>query len=226
MKINHKILSIPPHISTAWQNIASLCVDEKGALVITLVSGSIITVPGLDTPTLKQIFTMHEEVIEGAGKREKPALDFSFGLPFKMDGGMKLEEMGGMANMMMQHDPAQAESPDLPKEILEKIGAISKAIGVDELSDQMPPAEPHCNCPYCQLSRAMNNEERKESSEEEVSDEELTFRDWSVEQIGEKLFRVTSPFDENEQYQVFLGSPVGCTCGEKDCEHIRIALSS
>ena len=34
------------------------------------------------------------------------------------------------------------------------------------------------------------------------------------------------PLDPNEHYNVFLGTPLGCTCGEKDCEHIRAVLST
>jgi hypothetical protein len=61
---------------------------------------------------------------------------------------------------------------------------------------------------------------------EEVSDEDLKFRDWEIKQTAEQLYTVTNPLDANEHYNVFLGSPLGCTCGDKNCEHIRAVLTS
>ena len=40
------------------------------------------------------------------------------------------------------------------------------------------------------------------------------------------LIVVTNPLDANEHYNVFLGDPIGCTCGQKNCEHIRAVLNS
>jgi hypothetical protein len=48
MRINNKILSIPPYISTSWKNIASLYLDVKDAeniLVIVLAQGTSIEIP-------------------------------------------------------------------------------------------------------------------------------------------------------------------------------------
>ena len=74
----------------------------------------------------------------------------------------------------------------------------------------------------------MNNDmqENKEREEEIVSDEDLKFKTWDIVQTGEKLYDVTNPLDTKEQYHVYLGEPVGCTCGEQYCEHIRAVLSS
>ncbi|NGX33463.1 MAG: hypothetical protein K1060chlam4_01531, partial [Candidatus Anoxychlamydiales bacterium] len=40
------------------------------------------------------------------------------------------------------------------------------------------------------------------------------------------LYRVTNPLDENEHYSVFLKDPIGCTCGKKNCEHVKAVLNS
>ena len=61
---------------------------------------------------------------------------------------------------------------------------------------------------------------------EEVTDEDLKFRTWDIKQPGKKLYLVTNPLDNNENYNVFLGKPVGCTCGQKYCEHIKAVLNS
>ena len=60
----------------------------------------------------------------------------------------------------------------------------------------------------------------------QFSEDDLKFRDWDIEQKSEELYEVTNPIDQNEHYQVFLGNPVGCTCGKKNCEHIRTVLNS
>ncbi len=91
------------------------------------------------------------------------------------------------------------------------------------VSEAFPKPEPHCNCPHCQIARAMHGIEKQEL-EEPVSDEDLKFRDWEIKQTGEKLYSVTNPIDPSEQYTVFLGEPVGCTCGHSHCEHIKSVL--
>ena len=59
-----------------------------------------------------------------------------------------------------------------------------------------------------------------------MNEEDLKFRNWEIEQTADKLYIVTNPFDKNEHYSVFLGDPLGCTCGEKNCEHIRAVLTT
>jgi len=68
----------------------------------------------------------------------------------------------------------------------------------------------------------------EENFDEEVKDEELTFKDeWEVKETGDKLlFSVHNPLDPKECYSVFLGDPIGCTCGKKNCDHIKAVLRS
>jgi hypothetical protein len=110
----------------------------------------------------------------------------------------------------------------LPAEILKKLSSIIQALGQDALGVMTPP-EPNCNCPYCQLARSLTPEVQEE---ELVSEADLTFRNWDIKQIGENLYQVSNPLDEKEQYNVFLGNPLGCTCGEKNCEHLQAVLHS
>lgn len=133
----------------------------------------------------------------------------------------------------MHHNSAQSNMPDLPQEILNKIAAVAKIVAPDEVQT-MPKPEPHCNCTYCQIARTLHQsagptkEETAllENVEEEVRDEELSFQQWEIVQTGERLYSVVNRLDSHEKYSVYLGHPVGCTCGKEGCEHILAVLKS
>jgi hypothetical protein len=215
MKVTSKVLSIPPYLATRWEEVASLRM-EGGRLVVTLTDGSRVEVPGLSQPQLEEIFEAH------TAHAESGSVEPTMGMPFKMmpPGGM---EMMGSA---MQHDPTQASAPDLPEEVLSKIAAISQVLGA-EMAGGVPQAEADCNCFHCQIARTLNGSPAEEPlPEEEVSDEELKFKEWDIAPSGDKLYTVSNPLDSEEQYTVFLGEPVGCTCGKGGCEHIKAVLNS
>lgn len=232
MKINHKILSLPPYISTSWKNILSLHLEIREIdhiLVIGLVNGSTIEIPNLDKAILQAIFSAHEKYLEQENSQKSPSLGTPsigsaaaiIGMPLNL-GVEGLDLVGSM----MQHNQEAANSPNLPPEVLERIAALAKAIGLEN-NEMLPKAEPHCNCMHCQILRTMHgNEPISLQEEEEVTEQDLKFRDWEVNQIAEKLYKVTNPLNAEEHYNVFLGSPIGCTCGEKNCEHIRTVLNS
>lgn len=231
--INEKILSIPPYISTTWDSIVSLHVQQD-FLMIALKNGTTIQIPNLSRDILTKIFQTHTEYIESQSKN-KPFQDsnptsqlfnmdnvINFGFPMRFGG--TLEGLGAA----MQHNPEQSNSPDLPKEVLEKISAVAKIMDSDASLSQSLKAEPHCNCTHCQIARAITGQtpEIKEPAEEEVTDEDLKFRTWDIEQSGDKLYSVSNPLDKEEQYSVYLGEPLGCTCGKKNCEHIKAVLNT
>ena len=58
---------------------------------------------------------------------------------------------------MMQHNPSQADAPDIPPDILQKIGAITKIIAPTEEQVFLPKAEPNCNCFHCQIARSVES---------------------------------------------------------------------
>ncbi|MCH9631645.1 MAG: hypothetical protein S4CHLAM37_16690 [Chlamydiia bacterium] len=249
MKINRKVLSIPPHISTSWKNVASLHIQNEGGekiLVVTLENESIIEVPNLTDASLKEVFEAHTKFLEQGEESsvenkqnqnvtQKTPLqnpfaiagdsNVTFGMPFKMDG------LGNIGDFM-HHNQEQANSPDLPNDMIEKITTVGKAIGLDKQLESMPKAEPHCNCPFCQVSRALHGDSKEEAPaesfnpDEEVSDDELSFKEWDIKQMGQDLYHVTNPLDTSESYQVFLGENLGCTCGHKNCEHLKAVLNS
>lgn len=238
MKINQQILSIPPFISTSWKNIASLHVEDRPSayiLIITLHSGVSIEIPNLQSFMIETIFAAHARFLEqeekSAQPKSQPLVPFPFGAQHLMS--LEIPLKNSLANMesmgtLLQHNPEQADSPDLPADILEKITEMCKAMGIDD-PHAIPKPEADCNCMRCQIAKAMQagvGEERQEEQEEIVSDEDLKFRTWDVVQTDDKLYLVINPLDEKEHYNVFLGNPVGCTCGEKHCDHIKAVLNS
>ena len=243
MKINSKILSIPPFISTSWKNIASLHIENQQSilvLVVTLLSGVRIEVPHLDKTMLEAIFAAHARFLEqeekGApSKAPAPRPPLNFPVAQEQIISMEIPLKHGLASIdqfgtLLQHNPEAADGPDLPPDILEKIAQLSQTLGVED-PNAIPKPEPHCNCMRCQIARAMQKglsglPEEKEETEEVVTDDDLKFRTWDVLQTGEKLYSVSNPIDNKEQYNVYLGEPIGCTCGHAGCEHIRAVLNT
>lgn len=243
MIINEKLISIPPYLSTDWSNVRCLHMDDN-RLVVTLTSGQAVMIPQLEKEMVQLAFTKHASFLEGGVGNE---VDLGVGnvddasASFMETAGasgmeMPLFRMGlgpGMENFSaaLQHNPAQASSPDLPLEILQKIASVAKIVAPDD-PDLLPKAEPHCNCIHCQIARAIHGgleseaEAEIEEDEEEVTNEDLSFQQWDIEQIGENLHSVTNRLDSKESYKVYIGDPVGCTCGTSGCEHIVAVLQS
>lgn len=221
-KINNQILSIPPYISTSWQNVASLHISKEGdeiILIISLLTNQTLRVPNLTEAEIHHIFQTHRTVLEKHSE-PKEIMGTNFGFPIKM--GYEILDSAGA---FLQHNSKQANAKDLPKEFLEKIAGLAKIIDFDGSVETFMKAEPHCNCAYCQIARVLDGK-TLEVDEEEVTREELQFREWDIEQMNEKVYVVTNPFDKQEKYQIYLGKPIGCTCGNSHCDHIRAVLES
>ncbi|MBA2369276.1 MAG: hypothetical protein H0V82_09675 [Candidatus Protochlamydia sp.] len=236
MKVTEKIFSITPYISTTWSQIAAL--HMKGSnLAVTLVDGDTILIPNLSPETITLIFQHHSMHLE----KEQPPVQVQKEL---FSGNQVLKELldpqgepgfrmtfgplDGL-NTALQHNPSQANAPDLPPEIIQKIGAIAHIIAPsDEAS--LPQPELFCNCFHCQIARAINASTQPISGQNEeqevVTEDDLNFQEWSITQTGTQLFSVTHRLDALEKYNVFLGDPVGCTCGIQGCEHILAVLKS
>lgn len=252
MEINPRFISLPPLLSVAWHQVASIHMEED-LLVVTLISGSSIELPNLPTEIIKRIFTAHcfflrhdppartAQQLSQARAREQqnsisPLLDAAVGDSSDQIAGIRVgfTSLDGISSAL-QHDPTMSQAPDIPQEVLNKIAAVSKILAPDE-SDVLPKAEAGCNCMHCQIIRTIQSElgkpedknEKLGSDEEQimVTDEELTFQEWEIRQDGEKIFSVISRSEPNEQFQVHLGEPIGCTCGEVGCKHIVAVLRS
>lgn len=229
INITDKVLSISPYVSTHWSRIAALHM-KGGVLAVTLIDGDTIHVPGLSPETIDLIFQYHAEYLQ---KEEKPSLPTQ-GVMFprmieqanepsvRFAFGDNPESIGSM----MQHNPALRDAPDLPADVLQKIGAITRILAPTSEAI-LPVPEANCNCFHCQIARVVNPSANLPVEEhEEVQLSELDFQQWTIEQTGDRLYLVTNRLDDHEKYSVFLGEPVGCTCGKAGCEHILAVLKS
>jgi hypothetical protein len=236
MKINHKFFSLPPYISTQWNHVKGLYM-RGGVLVINLTCGETIQIPGLDAVLIEQVFAAHAAFLDqepvtgpelsGAWPKE----DIVLPSKEQLETFMHFSTAAGEGfTSLMQHNGEQSNAPELPKEMLEKIQSIMQILAPEEVSALGTPKQ-GCNCPHCQITRAITGDKEEptmlqQEPEPEVSEEELHFEQWKIEQTGENLYRVTNKLDPVEEYQVFLGHPVGCTCGNEGCEHILAVLKS
>lgn len=233
IKITDKTLSIPPYLSTCWSRVTALHM-KGGILAITIIDGNTIYIPNLPPETIDLIFQHHSIYLE----KEQSIPTFSE-IDFsklnnsidKGDSSIRLafgSSMDGLGTMM-QHNPNQKDAPSLPPEVLQKIQAISKIISPSE-EMTLPQPQENCNCFYCQIARVLNPEHCTNSSQNiddlVIADEELQFQQWEIQETGPNLYSVANKLDESEKYNVFLGQPLGCTCGKQGCEHILAVLKS
>jgi hypothetical protein len=233
IKINEKILSIPPYISTNWSRIMSLYM-KGNVLAITLNDGNLITIPELPSDLIESIFNYHAAYLDktssASALSEQVILNKNESLTSlfnQQDTALQfgIGSLDGLGNPM-QHNPAQASAPDLPPELLQKVTAISKILTPE--NTVLPKPEPGCNCFHCQLAKALNPNGVTENiqTEEEVLEQDLQFQQWTITQVDENLFSVINRLDQQERYSVYLGQPLGCTCGQEGCEHIVAVLKS
>ena len=196
-----------------------------------LKDGTECSIPNLSQEIIDQIFSHHIESVESA-PAPKEDISVVIGTGFKDIVGM-LSKLGaspsGSLGKMLEHDPDNADLPDLPTEMIEKIQIMLSVIPKEDLME-MPEAVPGCNCMYCQINRLLHQEEGDHTQivdeGEPVEETELEFTEWLVENVEDKIFKVTNKLDPHEEYRVFLGDPVGCTCGKPHCEHILAVLRS
>ncbi len=239
MKISAKIFSIPPYISTRWEYVASLRVAED-LLIVTLKDGTICSIPHLQKDVIDQIFTHHAESAEAANHQRDELSQLLEG----MRSGFKelvsmLSKLGANAlsslGKALEHDPANANLPELPPDMVKKVQMLLNIIPQEDIL-AMPEGEPGCHCMYCQINRilreAILNKRTStpdilaEEETEAVEEKDLQFSEWIVEPIKDKLYRVVNKLSPQEEYRVFLGDPIGCTCGKPHCEHVLAVLKS
>lgn len=232
MYLNDKYFSFPPYISTSWEHVVSINYKED-ELFVSLVNGNVVVIEGLEDAEIDSIFKAHATYLEKEALRKQPGKIEQPKFQPNVAGG-EIFKLGFGATdgygMMLQHNPAQANAPELPKEILHKISSIAKILAPEDVS-LLPSAEPNCNCFHCQIAKAIEASfapqiKEELEIEEKVSEEDLKFQQWEIVQTGDKLFSVKNKLDPKEVYSVYLGQPIGCTCGKEGCEHILVVLKS
>jgi hypothetical protein len=237
MKLTPQIFSIPPYISTRWDFVLSLRVSDN-VLIVTLKDGTTCTIPDLSKETIDQIFAFHTEAEEAQDRERenlKPLLE-SMKTGFK-DLMQMLSKLGtgvsGPLGRALEHDPRSANLPELPPDMVKKVQMLLNVIPKEDLL-AMPENVAGCHCMYCQINRILRKAIEAEeegmpdvlAESEPVEEKDLQFSEWIVEPIADKLYKVTSPLNHTEEYRVFLGDPIGCTCGKPRCEHILAVLRS
>ena len=247
VKIDEKLICVPPFISTTWDQISFLQSEEEletglFTLIIHLIEGKTVRIPNLDSSLVDIAFSSHVHYLEIATSPTVPLKEEgevkAIGNLLQQLTGLSPEQIGNvpirfgisspdaMPGMeALQHNVAHANAPDMPTEVLDKISGMIRMLSNGETST-FPKPEAHCNCPHCQVARSVHNMEKEAIStiDAPVSDEDLTFRDWEIIKKSDTLYTVINPLDSLEQYSVYLGTPVGCTCGHAGCEHIKAVL--
>jgi hypothetical protein len=237
MFINHKVLNIPPFISVHWNQVEFLS-SVDNILNVQLKSGKLVQLPDLTPEVSQLIFDSHATFLDlDKPVNLPPAPPLSdkqtslFGSSDVKIGFSTLHPNG--MGIPLQHMEDLREAPEIPSEILEKVRAVAKLVPIEDLINSPKPVE-NCHCPFCQIAAAIHSDlsleatatESTEPAEEIVKDEELNFEPWNIFQKGDSLYEVQNKLDAHESYNVFLGEPVGCTCGKNGCEHILAVLKS
>lgn len=239
MKLSPKIFSIPPYISTRWEYVLSLRVSDD-MLFVTLKDGTTCSIPHLQKEIIDQIFSYHAEAAEAANhqKEDIEPLVESMRSGFKELVNM-LSKLGANAlsslGKALEHDPANSNLPDLPPDMVKKVQMLLSIIPKEDIL-AMPEGEPGCHCMYCQINRILRDAILAQETEtpdilaeeetESVEEKDLEFSEWIVEPLQDKLYKVTNKLDPKEEYRVYLGDPIGCTCGKPHCEHVLAVLRS
>ncbi|MBQ8498460.1 hypothetical protein [Chlamydia sp.] len=239
VKINDQLICIPPYISARWSQVAFIESHDGGTegratLKLHLVDGESVSIPDLDQAIINEVFQEHLLYLESTspqkGKEEEKIQSLlqsvqqvakGCEIQFFPQKGIVSMLLGGVnsIDMLLQHSPEHKGYPDLPSDLLEKMAQMMSSLSVGTTSIIAKP-EPHCNCLHCQIGRVVSEEEEDNT----VSEEDLTFRSWDVTQNGERMYTVTDPLNPEEQFNVYLGNPIGCTCGQSCCEHVKAVL--
>ncbi len=244
IKMTSKLLSIPPYLSTNWGEVSALQIaqDEHGfpVLLVTLKHGEEVAIPNLPSPMLAAAFELHARSLEKQAEVPLPVnnpfemffnmLNTPLDLPPPLFQALARNEsvssdLHGAVDVQLKHAPELSQTPDLPEALTTKMREMAEMSG-EALKKRFIPIE-GCNCPHCQVGRLFGATDTPATQEDEpVSDADLTFREWDIQSVGERLYRVSHPLDKEESYHVFLGTPVGCTCGEQGCVHLHAVLRS
>ena len=241
VKINDQLICIPPYISARWSQIAFIESQEgdvqgHATLKLHLVDGKVISIPNLDQSIIDIAFHEHLLYLEASQTNKEDPLREDDKLGMLMNVLQQLTKNADIQifssknflpplfagenpiDAILQHTPEHKDYPDAPADVLEKMVSVIRSL-VGNTSSALLKPEPHCNCMYCPIGRVIHEEENMT-----VSEQDLTFRTWDIIQSGDKLYVVSDPLNPHEQFSVYLGPPIGCTCGEPNCEHLKAVL--
>lgn len=243
MIINPKFFHYPPYISTSWKQVAAIHMSGN-TLIVNLHNSELIHIPNLSSQQVESVFKAYGDYLEKESASQisssnsalQPSFntfaqalfanDFIAESPFQFS----ISNMDGFASAL-QHNQSQANMADLPQEVIQKIASIAKIVAPAD-AQELPKAEPHCNCMYCQIARAISSGIEDDPLPEtpnptlQIPQEEPDNTLWIITQKGELMYEVAEKKDPQNKFNVFLGNPVGCTCGQEGCEHLIAVLKS
>lgn len=228
MKINKNMLSIPPYITTTWDNITCVqaCVvqDEFVDIKICLADGEKVEVPHVPEKIFNKIRDEYEKFIESSSINTPADLggiasgiaDIFQGANRELPAIGRGENVGVIGFPVSGHPRQHHEAPVLGKEALRQ---ITKTLGEKAFEGEYITK---CNCIYCQSCRFVQDKKNKESGEKP-----LEFSDaWLVEEVGTDKFIVRDKMKESNVFTVYLKPKIICSCGSNVCEHIKATLFS
>ncbi|WP_213318234.1 hypothetical protein [Chlamydiifrater volucris] len=238
VKVNEHIICIPPYISAKWNQIAFIEAKDSNESLATLhlhlTDGTVVEIPNLDKSVVDVVFNEHLRFLENSQARKEvekkedekvfPLLSLIQQITKSTDvqilSAKSLLPLPGTypLEMILQHIPEHKDHSDAPTDVLEKMADLTKNLA-SNIPGTLPTPEPHCNCLHCQVGRFI-----EEENDSTVSESDLSFRSWDIVQNGENMYVVTNPLNPKEQFSVYLGTPIGCTCGQTACEHIEAVL--
>lgn len=228
--ITDRFISIPPKVSVSWKDITSLYMRDED-LHLLLKGGELVVISDLNDEMIDKIFHHHALHLDRRAEERHKDVMGPMGRLIQLPdvtesvvriGFAPLDAMG----MMVQHNPDHKDAPPLPNDLLEKISGVIRLLSPDD-PEGLPKPEGDCCCFHCQIARSIQPAATKEEEmEETIQPGELSFSDWEVQESGDKLYSVINKLNKDERYSVYLGTPVGCTCGRENCEHIVSVLKS
>jgi hypothetical protein len=125
-----------------------------------------------------------------------------------------------LSGPFLEHDPDLKDSSPIPEEVKTRLASLINHLPQIE-NIKLPQPHPDCFCPHCQLMILLNSEQNQDDI---VSDDDLKFATWIIEEIQQKQFKVIHPYNENDFHLVSLDNPIHCSCCQMDCEHIEHIL--
>lgn len=233
--VTEKFLHISPYLSTTWSEVSSLR-QEGPNLFIALKNFTEVKIPFLKEKQLEAIFTFHEKYLDHFFSAKQPLIESP--PPFAQDllssfqpsrEKMLQFAIGTPGDISdMEHNPHLKDLPELDPEVIKKIVSIVKVLTPEgEEAFLSKESVEGCNCPACQIRHFLEKENQSGiTQEEEFLEKPTEVMPWIISSVGENLYKVESKENPEEVAHVFLGNPLGCSCGEHGCPHLIAVLKS
>lgn len=223
MAVTRRVLHLPPYISTSWENVIALHMEQdedsdEPLLVVTLQGGAQIGIPNLREEIAHELFALHAQILAGE-ENLKCSQELN-----KAEGLFEPEEM---LKLLICHQPALCDEQPMPEEVECKLQSIGQLLDRDILARLKRPVD-NCNCPFCQVHRALLTDLHNEAeSTEDLPDttiERMQSGKWVINTKDQSTFTVFTEESPQERFQVCLGECISCTCGQANCEHVKAVL--